>query len=205
VSEPTELSIYALKTPVAKGLGIRELPPPTKPAAPIHTELKESAALSILRNGPETFEGRKVGAIITEGVDAKLVKALKDALTKEGATLEFVAPTAGEVEMNDGSMIQVQQRVDGGPSVLYDAVALLVSDVGGQALVNQPAARYFVSDAFAHAKFIAYVDGAVPLLEKMVGKTLDEGFVSLRGSADVQTFIQACRGLRFWNRVRAKP
>jgi catalase len=131
---------------------------------------------------------------------------LKDALTKEGATLELVAPTAGDVEADDGLMIDVQQRVDGAPSVLYDAVALLVSEVGGQVLVNDPAARDFVSDAFGHAKFIAYADGAVPLLEKAVGReNLDEGFVSLTGSADLQTFIQACRKLGFWDRVSATP
>ena len=190
---------------VAEGVGLRELPPPAKAESPTRTDLKQSPALSILRNGPDRFEGRKVGALITDGVSVQLVKALKAALTKEGASLEFIAPHAGEVQASDGSWIAVQQRIDGAPSVLYDAVALLVSGDGGRALPNLAAARDFLSDAFAHSKFIAYVDHAMPLIEKVVGRdNLDAGFIQVKASQDVTTFIQACRKLRYWERAEAK-
>jgi catalase len=74
--------------------------------------------------------------LITEGVDVALVKALRKAAEKEGASLELIAPSAGEIRASDDSWIQVQQRIDGGPSVLYDAVALLASNHGAQALTE---------------------------------------------------------------------
>jgi catalase len=190
---------------VADGLGIRELPQPADAARPTRAELKPSPALSILRNGPERFEGRKVGALITEGADAALVNSLKKALEKEGASIEFVAPTAGEVQASDGSWIQVQQKVDGGPSVLFDAVALLPSSHGTQLLAAEATARDFVSDAFAHSKFIAYVESAKPLLEMVVGhNSFDEGIVQIKSSGDIPAFVESCRKLRFWKRTRTK-
>ena len=48
--------------------------------------------------------------------------------------------------------------------MLYDAVALLMAKQGDDQLTNNPAARDFVADAFAHSKFIAYSDAAKPFL-----------------------------------------
>jgi catalase len=190
---------------VAGGLGSRELPPPAEAARPTVTELKPSPALSILRNGPERFEGRKFGVLITEGVDVALVKALRKAAEKEGASLELIAPSAGEIRASDDSWIQVQQRIDGGPSVLYDAVALLASNHDAQALTEEPAARDFVSDAFAHSKFIAYVESAKPLLEMAVAHdAFDEGIIQIKNSDDISSFVESCRNLRFWKRAQDK-
>ena len=101
-----------------------------------------------MRNGPESFHGRKVGALITDGVNAELVAALRKALEQEGALLEFIAPAVGGVEANDGTWIEASQTIDGGPSVLYDAVALLVSEEGARMLLEDGAARDFISDAY---------------------------------------------------------
>ena len=186
---------------VGQAVGIRDMPHPAKAAMPTRTELKESPALSILRNGPERFEGRKVGALVTEGVSADMVKALKDALDKEGALLEFVAPMAGEVKASDGSSIVIQQKIDGGPSVLYDAVVLLPSRDHVKVLARHPAARDFVADAFAHSKFIAYVEDAMPLLERVIGHDdVDDGFIELKEAGDMTKFVEVCRKLRFIER-----
>ena len=80
--------------------------------------------------------------------------------------LEIVAPHVGGVEASDGSWIAAVQKIDGGPSVLYDAVALLPSEEGATALAKEPAARDFVADAFAHMKFIGYVAAALPLVSR---------------------------------------
>jgi catalase len=135
-------------------------------------------------------------------VDISLIDGLKNALEKEGASLEFVAPRAGEVKASDGSWIEVGQKIDSGPSVLYDAVVIVPSRDAIQPLTQDPAARDFVADAFAHAKFIGYGDDAMPLLEKVVGsKEMDVGFIQLKTSGDVQRFVQASRKLRFWDRI----
>jgi len=58
------------------------------------------------------------------------LRALKTALEEEGVLLEIVAPYVGEVEASDGSWIEAVQQLRGGPSVLYDVVALLPFAVG---------------------------------------------------------------------------
>ena len=97
-----------------------------KPARPI-INLPASDALSIVQNGPASFAGRKVGALVTDGVDSGVLGALKKAVKAAGATLEIIAPQIGGVTASDGSTIIAQQKVNGGPSVLYDAVAVLTS------------------------------------------------------------------------------
>jgi catalase len=155
----------------------------------------------MVENAPNSFQGRKVGALVTDGVDSEILQALKTALKDAGAQLEIIAPSVGGVEASDGSWIEAAQKTDGGPSVLYDAVALLPSEDGVKALLKDPAARDFVADAFAHLKFIAYVATALPLVEKAaVSEVLDEGFIELAGPEACGAFLDRCRQLRFWER-----
>ena len=87
------------------------------------------------------------------------------------------------------------------PSVLYDAVALLPSADGVEVLVQEPTARDFVADAFAHCKFIGYVEAALPLFEKAgVSDSRDDGCIALEGPESCAAFIATCRQLRFWAR-----
>lgn len=186
---------------VAKQLGIVRLPKPADAAVPPRQDLKESPALSILLNRGETMEGRKVGILVTDGVDAKQLSALQRALKKANATMEIVSPHIGGVDADDGSHIEADEKIDGGPSVLYDAVALLPSNDGGEMLAKNPAARDFVSDAFAHNKFIAYVEAACPLLQRAgIADMIDDGFVELKTASAATQFVNACRQHRFWDR-----
>ena len=186
---------------VAKGLGLKEMPTKADAAKPTRTDLKPSKALSILLNVHETFEGRKVGMLVTDGVDSEVVAAVKKGLDKEGASYEFIAPTIAGVKASDGSTIPAKQKIAGGPSVLYDAVALLVSKDGANMLANDPAARDFAADAFAHSKFIGYSDAAKPFLSKVLGvDKFDDGFIAIGSAKDAARFIQECRKLRFWGR-----
>lgn len=188
---------------VADGLGLADLPPAAEPARPVVKDLAPSPALSILRNPPKAFTGRKVGALVTDGVDAGLLAALQSAVAQAGAMLELVAPKIGGVIASDGRHHPAHQKVNGGPSVLYDAVAVLPSADGAQLLANEATAKDFVSDAYAHAKFIAYADSAKPLFEKAGLTELDEGFVALHGPEDTATFLKACVTLRHWPREAA--
>jgi catalase len=188
-----------LATKVAQGLRLREMPAPADAARPRRDDLEPSQALSIILNGPQRLTGRKVGALLTDGADAGLLAALKGALDKEGVLLEIIAPAIGGVEASDGTWIEADQKIDGGPSVLYDAVVLLVSEDGAAQLANEAAARDFVADAFAHLKFIGYVPAAQPLLDK-AGVVPDDGVVQLAKKTDVTAFLKACRDLRLWAR-----
>jgi catalase len=195
-----------LAAAVAEGLGLREMPP-TAPAAAVRTDLPDSPALSILLRGPGSFAGRKVGVLVTAGADAQVLAALRSAAAAEQADVEVIAPVVGGIDASDRSLVTADQQVDGAPSVLYDAVAVIASPGGARALATNPAARDFLSDAYAHCKFIGYTSGAAPLFAA-AGLDLDGdavahdgGIVSLdsRPAAD---FILRCRPLRFWDRQR---
>jgi len=85
--------------------------------------------------------------------------------------------------------------------VLYDAVVLLPSEDGVEVLVKEPTARDFVADAFAHCKFIGYVEAALPLFRKAgVPDSRDDGCIALGGPEGCAAFITTCRQLRFWAR-----
>jgi catalase len=87
---------------------------------------------------------------------------------------------------------------------LFDAVVLLLSETGAELLVKEAAARDFVSDAFAHCKFIGFTAGAEPLLIRAgVAPDADEGLVRLDSAASAKTFVAACRKLRLWAREAA--
>ncbi len=185
---------------VADGLGL-DLPKPAKAARPTLMKLPASDALSILKRGPQSFEGRKVGILVTDGADADLFRALVSAVEKEGATYEVVAPKIAGATLSDGTVVEARQKIDGGPSVLYDAVALLLSESGADLLKSHGPAKDFVSDAFAHCKFVAYSPPALALFEAAaIGDKLDEGFFALKAKRDADGFIKAARALRLWTR-----
>ena len=81
--------------------------------------------------------------------------------------LKLVAPEVGGVEASDGTLAsgptrssRAARRWSSTPS------RILPSAEGAALLAMRPAARDFVADAFAHQKFIAYVESAMPLLAK---------------------------------------
>jgi catalase len=184
---------------VSKGLGLREAVKPATAARQTRMDLKPLKELSIINNGPKSFAGRKVGILVTEGTDRATFDALIKAVEAEKAAFEVIAPAVGGAKASDGSWIEAQQKVGGGPSVLYDAVAVIPSAEGCAALLKNASAKDFVSDAFAHLKFVGYVEAAKPLFEKS-GIELDEGFVSLEAAKGAREFIAACRKLRLWER-----
>ena len=189
---------------VAEKLGMKELPKPAEAAVAPRDDLEPSPALSIIQNGPDSFAGRKVGVLVSPGADATLLKKLQSAIEKEGAVMEVIAPKVGGVEAADGSLIPANHMIDGGPSVLFDAVALILSEEGAERLTGEAAARDFVADAFAHCKFIGFTSGAVPLLQKAgVDPEADEGLVALDDAKAVAGFVQSCRKLRLWSREMA--
>ncbi len=184
---------------VAEGVGLEKLPESAAAARSPIEDLAPSPALSILRNGPSSFKGRKLGVLVSDGCDGALLTALRDAAEDEGANVEIVAPTIGGIS-TDGSSIPADQKIGGGPSVLYDAVAVLASREGAAALAATPGARDFVTDAHAHSKFIGYSPDAQNLLAAAgLSDLLDRGCIMLGdGSTSAVDFIARCRELRFW-------
>jgi catalase len=188
-----------LAAAVADGLG-SELPAPAVAAQPTREDLDPSGALSIVLRGPKRFEGRKLGVMLTDGADAKLFTSLVTKIEKLGGMVEVVAPKISGVTLSDRTAVPAQQKIDGGPSVLYDAIAVIGSSDGATLLAKDAPAKSFVADAFAHCKFIGYSAEMEPLFAKAgVAEDLDDGcFVLTRAGMD--DFIDALADLRFWAR-----
>lgn len=190
-----------LASKVGHALGFKSMPTPADAAMPTRQDLKPSPALSIVERGPKRFEGRKLGILVTDDTDAAIFKALLAEITEQRATFEVIAPKIGGVTLSDGNWIEAHQMIDGGPSVLYDAVALLPSSAGTSDLLKEATAHDFVSDAFVHCKFIGYVETALPLMQKAgIADSLDEGVIGLGAAGDVAAFIKALGKLRVWAR-----
>ncbi|ANQ86936.1 putative catalase [Azoarcus olearius] len=194
----------ALAGKVADGIGLTQMPQAATPARPPRTDLPPSPALSILQNGPQSFAGRKLGVLVTDGCDAALVAALRSAVEDAGGMVEVVAPRVGGVTADDGRLLPAHHQLDGAPSVLFDAVAVLPSAEGVAALADKPQARDFVADAYAHYKFVAYVSAARKLFDKAgLPAQLDGGFVALDTGSPPSAFLAAAAPLRFWARPGA--
>ena len=184
---------------VAAGLGM-EVSEKIKPAREPVTDLAPSPALSIVANGPGSLAGRKLGVLVTDDADAGLLEQIRTAAGAGEVVVEIIAPTVGGVTGSDGKLISADQKIDGGPSVLYDAVAILTSPEEVEMLAGHPAARDFVADAYAHAKFVGYTAAANPLLAAAgVADHLDDGFIALDGT-DPTGFFDRCAPLRYWER-----
>jgi len=187
-----------IATRVADGLGYAEPVQAARAAKPTRTDLAPSPALSILANAQKTLASRKVGCLVDDGTDAAAFKALAAAVRKAGAQLAVVSPKVGGAKASDGSTIMGDFQLAGGPSVLFDAVVLLVSDQAGAMLARQSAAVGFVADAFAHLKVIGHTAGAQPLMQA-AGVVPDDGIVAVTDST-ADTFIATASGGRIWAR-----
>jgi catalase len=189
-----------LAATVADGLGM-PLPKPAVAARAVRMDLEASDALSIVKRGPPSFAGRKLGLLLTNGADAALFNALTAAAGKAGAVYEVVAPKIGGVTLSDGTAVAAKQKIDGGPSVLFDAVVILASDAGAALLAGDAASKDFLSDAFNHCKFIGYSAAVLGLFEKAgLATDIDEGCIEIGSARDAGAFLRACAALRHWDR-----
>ena len=185
---------------VAEGLGLEDMPETATPARAV-VETEPSPALSILKNAPESFAGRKIGLLLTDGIDATLFDALKDAAESAGAMVEIVAQKVGGVTSNRGRKIAADQKLDGAPSVIYDSIAVIASEEGAAELAGMHGAKTFLADAHAHMKFIALSPAARDTFwPAAVPADPDEGVFTLDDGAAAKTFLKACGKLRHWER-----
>jgi len=179
---------------VAKAMAL-ELPPKSK-AAVEPQDMEPSPGLRIVGKYPESLGGRVVGVLVTDGADASLVAALRKEIDAAGAKTKIIAPRIGGVTLSDGSKIEADGQLQGSPSVIFDAVALVLSAQGCAELLKEGAAVSFAHDAFGHLKAIGFTAEAVPLLQK-AGVEPDAGVVDL--NAGTQAFVAQAR-TRQWAR-----
>ncbi|KAB7645577.1 catalase [Polymorphobacter fuscus] len=182
---------------VAAGLGHSDPITPATPAVAVRADIALAPSVSMLARGVPPLTGRKFGALVTDGASAALVTSLRKAVAAEGAMLQIICPTIGGVSLDDGSKLKADHQLAGGPSVLFDAVAVVASEDGTSALLAESAAVAWVHDAFAHLKVIGATPEAGPLLDA-AGVEADEGVATMDG--DAAGFVEAAAGGRVWAR-----
>ena len=166
---------------VADGLAM-PLPAANKPASEPF-DMDPSPALSIVKQGDPPLEGRKVAILFDEGSDMAEIDAVTAAVTKAGGTVFTVAPKVGGLKLNGGTL-KANGQLAGSPSVLFDAVALVLAPEAAAKLCKEGAAVQFVMDAFGHVKTIGHNPGAQALLDK-AGVEPDAGVVALKDFAKI--------------------
>jgi len=179
---------------VANGLGMNELPQP--PAVTIAAQdMDLSPALQLIGKMKDTLEGRAIGVLIADGSDAQNIEAVKQAVIAAGAKVKIIAPKIGEAKLADGSLLKVDGQLAGTPSVLFDAVAIILSVDAAELLGKEAAAIDFVRDAFGHLKAIGVDKGGKALLNFACIKQ-DAGVIPI---GNLDSFIAAAK-TRQWER-----
>jgi catalase len=111
-----------------------------------------------------------------------------------------VAPKIGKLK---GNGLEPDMTVEGGPSVLFDAVVLLPSAEGTQALLGMAAAVNWLRDAFGHLKAIGFNEEAQPLFDKAAVKPDAKlGVVALDNGRGLDAFIAAAKKHKIWDREK---
>ena len=161
---------------VAAGLGMTGEIKKVPGKVPVRTDLPASDALSIVKKMKPGLKTKLVGVLVADGSDCAAVLALEAAVSKAGGQVKIVAPKVGGAVCADGSLLEADFQLAGGPSVLFDAVYVALSDAGAKLLSTEAAAVAWVHDAYAHLKVIGATTGAQALLDA-AGVVPDAGVV----------------------------
>ncbi|GAB3210101.1 catalase [Marinactinospora thermotolerans] len=194
---------------IAKGIGVT---PPEREVKPNHGA--SSPALSQANTAMDTISTRKIALLAADGVDAKGVTALREAMAAKGATVEVLAPTEGTVTTSDGGTLEVDHAINTMASVLYDAVVVPGGVEGAAALAADGLAKFYVIEAFKHAKPIAAMGAGVDVIARLPlpelrlagggdGIVTDQGVVTHRNGDDREfheTFASLLARHRVWDR-----
>ena len=127
---------------VARGIGM-PLPAKSEALSPV-LDMKPSDKLSIHKNMKKTLEGRSVGVLVANQTDKGQLDSLLTGIRQAKATPVVIGPTLKGIQLSDGSQIQADAPLAGAPSALFDAVALVLSKEGTEAIMKEVAAVQFV-------------------------------------------------------------
>jgi catalase len=150
--------------------------------------------------GGGSIAGRLVGVLVEAGADVAGIKALRAALTAQGANLCVIAPHVGTVNWPSGSLT-ADRAVFSTQSVEYDAL-VVAGGTGASTLALQPYTALNLSEAYRHHKVVAaWGDAQVALAN--AGIDSDARGVVRANKADkafVASFVTALSWHRHWSR-----
>jgi catalase len=210
---------------VAAGLGIAV--PSTYPEPPQGTAcstlrsasagLTRAPSLSLDHQPKDSIRTRRIAALVANGFSASDFKAVKTALTSEGALVDIVSLLLGTIHDGEGTPVEVDKTFEGGPSVIYDAVFIPGGAASVATLNALTEVRAYVMEAREHAKAIAASSEAIDILaaagllrrappnQARGGVFSDQGIVIANVGADMTAFsgafVAAIRAHRHWQRA----
>ena len=200
---------------VARGLGIRDLPPPMPKVRPddVTPEITVSPTLSLFaRPGSVGVQTRRVAILVADGCDGVAVQALAGRLSREGAVPRIVGLSLGAVEAMSGEPLDVDTSIEATPGVLYDAVAIPDGQRAADALAMAGPALEFLKDQYRHCKAIlAAGAGAGVLRAAGIPDALPDGqpdpglLTGEAGEAIVASFLSALARHRHFERETDPP
>ena len=173
---------------------VMQLPEAAKHAAPI-IDMPTSKALQTIGLSPKSLKGRLVGILVAKGSKHSEVKKFEDAVNAQGGMVKIVAPSK-EVELDDGTRIQADERVAGAPSVLFDAVVSIIMPDQAKKLAQDSSTLDWFTDAYVHCKAIAYCGATDEFILSKLPIEKDK-FVS--PLAEMDTFVENAKS-RLWER-----
>jgi catalase len=159
---------------VAKGIGIA-LPEPSDVAkTPI--DMDTSDRLSIQKQAKRLFAGRKVGILFAEGSDKRAIENWVGSIAEAGGRAFLVAPKIGPLKLKGGKL-KADGQLAGSPSVLFDAVASMLTHEQAEALSRDVGAVAWFADAWYHCKTIGACEATRAHLLPKANIEPDEGVV----------------------------
>ena len=117
--------------------------PPAPPAAGAPSSTwRLRRRCSIIGKMKDTLEGRAVGILVADGSDGAAGRgAAQGAPRPPARRVKIVAPKVGGVKLEGRQALPADGQLAGTPSVLFDAVALVLSDDGARQLLAKEARR----------------------------------------------------------------
>jgi catalase len=206
---------------VGDNLGIK----PTKPQSPINHSfpadadpkeyqsnevemtLKKSVKLSMVNTIKDSIKTRKIAFLIANGVDAKAVKNLTGKLQAEGAVVQFVADTMATVIADDETNFTPDHSLFSTSSVCFDAVYVAAGKKSIATLKADPAAIFFVNEAYKHCKAIGFgkqTEAFSDLTNVSNTKEKDPAVLFESGAGFATDFITAIANHRVWELEEAR-
>jgi catalase len=174
--------------------------PKGKPARGI----EPSPALSLVPDGPASIEGRLVGLLAGDGVDASGVISVSRALERAGASVVVIADHGGSVEAEDGPDLEVTKSSLTTQSVEYDALVVAGGRCARQ-LARDPYVAVNLGEAFRHGKTIAAWGLGVDVVTACAIGADDPGVVTAPtpSRAFAKQLVEAISWHRHWDRSTA--
>ncbi|HLI58590.1 MAG TPA: catalase [Solirubrobacteraceae bacterium] len=135
------------------------------PPADGHFPSETSPALSQAQQ-PRSLATRKIAVLAADGVDARSLQPVLDALREQGAKCELLGPRDGTLTTDGDDSVQTDRALVTMSSVLYDAVLVAGGEASVRSLATNGDAVHYVAEAYRHAKAIGAVGAGIHLLDK---------------------------------------